>query len=1786
MASPEADSRLSLVVVPALEKIIKNASWRKHAKLAHECKSVIERFGHQHQHFPTPGSPSDTEAEAAVPGPLHDGGPLEFSLAESESILAPFINAAGSGVLKIADPAVDAIQKLIAHGFLRGEVDPDPDSAAAAPEAKLLSNLIASVCKCHDFGDEAMELLLLKTLLSAVTSISLRIHGDSLLLIVRTCYDIYLVSKNVVNQTTAKASLIQMLVIVFRRMEADSSTVPIQPIVVAELMEPVEKSDGDNSMTQFVQGFITKIMQDIDGVLNPTTPSGKVNLLGGHDGAFETTTVETTNPTDLLDSTDKDMLDAKYWEISMYKTALEGRKGELVDGEVVERDDDLEVQIGNKLRRDAFLVFRALCKLSMKTPPKEVVGDPQLMKGKIVALELLKILLENAGAVFRTSERFLGAIKQYLCLSLLKNSASTLLIVFQLSCSIFISLVSRFRVGLKAEIGVFFPMIVLRVLENVSQPNFQQKMIVLRFLEKLCVDSQILVDIFINYDCDVNSSNTFERMVNGLLKTAQGVPPGVTTTLLPPQEATLKLEAMKSLVAVLKSMGNWMNKQLRIPDPRSAKKVEALDNSPESGGFTMVNGNGEDPPDGSDTQSEVSNDASDVSNIEQRRAYKLELQEGISLFNRRPKKGIEFLINANKVGDSPEDIAAFLKEASGLNKTLIGDYLGEREELPLKVMHAYVDSFNFQGMEFDEAIRVFLQGFRLPGEAQKIDRIMEKFAERYCKCNSKAFSSADTAYVLAYSVIMLNTDAHNPMVKNKMSPDDFIRNNRGIDDGKDLPEEYLKSLFDRISRNEIKMKENDAAPLQKQAVNPNRLLGLDSILNIVIPKRGEENMETSDDLIRHMQEQFKEKARRSESIYYAATDVVILRFMIEVCWAPMLAAFSVPLDQSDDEVVISLCLEGFRHAIHVTSVMSMKTHRDAFVTSLAKFTSLHSPADIKQKNVDAIKAIVVIADEDGNYLQEAWEHILTCVSRFEHLHLLGEGAPPDATFFAFPQNDSEKTKQAKSTILPVLKKKGLGRMQYAAASLMRGSYDSTGIGSTGSGVTSEQVNSLVSNLNMLEQVGNSEMSRIFTRSQKLNSEAVIDFVKALCKVSMEELRSPSDPRVFSLTKIVEIAHYNMNRIRLVWSSIWLVLSDFFVTIGCSANLSIAIFAMDSLRQLSMKFLEREELANYNFQNEFMKPFVIVMRKSRAVEIRELIIRCISQMVLSRVNNVKSGWKSMFMVFTTAAYDDHKNIVLLAFEMIEKIIRDYFPCITETETTTFTDCVNCLIAFTNSRFNKEISLNAIAFLRFCTTKLAAGDLGSSSRNKDKELSGKVSPSSLQSRKEGKNENGEAADKDDHLYFWFPLLAGLSELSFDPRPEIRKSALDVLFETLRNHGHLFSLNLWERVFESILFPIFDYVRHAIDPSGSSSPVNEVEADDGEHDSDAWLYETCTLALQLVVDLFVNFYNTVNPLLRKVLLLLVNFINRPHQSLAGIGIAAFVRLMSNAGELFSDEKWLEVVFSLKEAAKATLPNFYFLESEDFTRSHEDTSITDDRDVAESGFPDNLVNLRTRRVYAHLTDAKCRAAVQLLLIQAVTEIYAMYRSHLPAKAMLVLFDALHAIALHAHQINNNTILRSKLQEFGSMSQMQDPPLLRLENESYQICLTFLQNLVVDKPPSYEADEVESHLIQLCQEVLEFYIEVAGFGQKSESSHVREPHWYIPLGSGKSRELASRSPLIVATLHAICSLGDISFEKNLSHFFPLISSLVRCEHGSKEVQVALSDMLTLSVGPVLLQSC
>lgn len=223
-----------------------------------------------------------------------------------------------------------------------------------------------------------------------------------------------------------------------------------------------------------------------------------------------------------------------------------------------------------------------------------------------------------------------------------------------------------------------------------------------------------------------------------------------------------------------------------------------------------------------------------------------------------------------------------------------------------------------------------------------------------------------------------------------------------------------------------------------------------------------------------------------------------------------------------------------------------------------------------------------------------------------------------------------------------------------------------------------------------------------------------------------------------------------------------------------------------------------------------------------------------------------------------------------------------------------------------------------------------------------------------------------------------VAGLSELTFDPRPDIRKSALEVLFDTLRFHGHMFSSGLWERVFDKVLFPIFDHVRRATEPAAlrqeqEGGPPKE----QAELEMDAWLYETCTLALQLVVDLFVKFYPVVCTLLGKILQLLTGFIKRPHQNLAGIGVAAFVRLMSNAGSLFTEENWLEALTALKDAAVETLPDLGRILGPSFVQGKTAAGSI------EKGSGE-LVSTQSALPLL-IADAKSKVSVQMLIVQVM---------------------------------------------------------------------------------------------------------------------------------------------------------------------------------------------------------
>ncbi|XP_021241381.1 cytohesin-4 isoform X3 [Numida meleagris] len=198
------------------------------------------------------------------------------------------------------------------------------------------------------------------------------------------------------------------------------------------------------------------------------------------------------------------------------------------------------------------------------------------------------------------------------------------------------------------------------------------------------------------------------------------------------------------------------------------------------------------------------------------------LSLGRKKFNMDPEKGIQYLIEQQLLSSDLQEIAKFLHKGEGLNKTAIGDYLGGRDSKNIQILQAFVACHQFANLNLVQALRQFLWSFRLPGEAQKIDRMMEAFANWYCKCNPGVFQSTDTCYILSFSIIMLNTSLHNPNVKDKPPFERFVSINRGINDGADLPEELLKNLFDSIKNEPFSIPEDDGNDLTHTFFNPNR----------------------------------------------------------------------------------------------------------------------------------------------------------------------------------------------------------------------------------------------------------------------------------------------------------------------------------------------------------------------------------------------------------------------------------------------------------------------------------------------------------------------------------------------------------------------------------------------------------------------------------------------------------------------------------------------------------------------------------------------------------------------------------------------------------------------------------------------------------------------------------------------------------------------------------------------------------------------------------------------------
>uniref|UniRef100_A0A8C5B3T1 IQ motif and Sec7 domain ArfGEF 3a n=1 Tax=Gadus morhua TaxID=8049 RepID=A0A8C5B3T1_GADMO len=217
--------------------------------------------------------------------------------------------------------------------------------------------------------------------------------------------------------------------------------------------------------------------------------------------------------------------------------------------------------------------------------------------------------------------------------------------------------------------------------------------------------------------------------------------------------------------------------------------------------------------------------------VMRKRLYRI----GLNLFNVNPDKGLQFLISRGFIPDTPIGVAHFLLQRKGLSRQMIGEFLGNsKKPFNRDVLDCVVDEMDFSGMELDEALRKFQAHIRVQGEAQKVERLIEAFSQRYCMCNPdvvQQFHNPDTIFILAFAIILLNTDMYSPNIKpdRKMMLEDFIRNLRGVDDGADIPRDTVVGIYERIQLRELRSNEDHVTYVSKVEQS---IVGMKTVLSV------------------------------------------------------------------------------------------------------------------------------------------------------------------------------------------------------------------------------------------------------------------------------------------------------------------------------------------------------------------------------------------------------------------------------------------------------------------------------------------------------------------------------------------------------------------------------------------------------------------------------------------------------------------------------------------------------------------------------------------------------------------------------------------------------------------------------------------------------------------------------------------------------------------------------------------------------------------------------------------
>ena len=273
--------------------------------------------------------------------------------------------------------------------------------------------------------------------------------------------------------------------------------------------------------------------------------------------------------------------------------------------------------------------------------------------------------------------------------------------------------------------------------------------------------------------------------------------------------------------------------------------------------------------------------------------------------------------------------------------------------------------------------------------------------------------------------------------------------------------------------------------------------------------------------------------------------------------------------------------------------------------------------------------------------------------------------------------------------------------------------------------------------------------------------------------------------------------------RIVWTRIWGMMARHFAAVGCHKNNMVSMYAIDSLRQLSFKFLEKPELKDFNFQRVFLTPFMVIMEsESSREDVRELILRCVDNMVRALAANMRSGWKTIFGILSMSAVDSSLTIAKLGMGILHRLLDECLEQLCRSSED-FVALVKTSMSFVHTGggvLPVGLSMRALCYVACCADAIGGGIVKPENDRGSEAVDGASQSMSYE---------GLEAEDATYMALWRPIIDGLATGMINAAGEglvAQRGCVCTLRAILLRWGANFTVAQWRCIIEQSIAPAF--------------------------------------------------------------------------------------------------------------------------------------------------------------------------------------------------------------------------------------------------------------------------------------------------------------------------------------------------------------------------------------------